>query len=128
MSAIDSWSKNEWDKLNSSLTTLMHNIRVAQKVFPQTITRGNDSPVPADIIDLKTGVPSSQSKSVVKIAKEFQLGDSHVQDVPGLELAMSQVMIAAQALALAEDMLLFQGARAPVPPELLPPDTDKNHL
>jgi hypothetical protein len=128
MSAIDAWTKTEWDKLNTSLTSLMRNIRVAQKVFP-TVTTGDDKPVPADTIDFKTGIPSSsQSKGVVRITKEVILADSHVRDLPNLDMAMNQVMVAAQTLALSEDMLFFEGENARVPSDLFPDEREKKQL
>ena len=127
MSAIDSWTNDIWNKINGQagpppqpglLKTVMGKIRVAQQVFPTTV-RGNDNPVPADTIDLKTGIPTAGlTKPVVTITKSFQLADMHVKDLPDLSMAMNQVTLAGQSLALVEDMLFFQGQDAKVPADV----------
>ena len=92
------------------LRTQMGLIRVAQKIFPTTV-RGNDDPIRADTID-NNGIPSAgTTKAVVTLTKKFQLAEMHIQD-PELTMTMNQVMLVAQALALAEDALFFQGKTA----------------
>ena len=117
MSNNDIWSPEIWSKINGQadqpgpLKKAMGLIRVAQQIFPTTI-RGTDGPIPADTIDLKTGIPSAgKTKSVATITKSFQLRDVHIKDSL-LTMAMNQVMLAAQSLALAEDALFFRGTDA----------------
>jgi uncharacterized linocin/CFP29 family protein len=120
MSNADIWSPQIWAKINGqpgqppqpgALKTAMGLIRVAQQIFPTTV-RGTDKAIPADTIDLKTGIASvGATKQVAIITKSFQLAAMHVED-PELTMAMNQVMLAAQSLALAEDALFFQGAAA----------------
>jgi uncharacterized linocin/CFP29 family protein len=123
MNAMDSWTNDIWNKINGTptqngqaaqaglLETVMGKIRIAQQAFPTTV-QGDDKPVPADTIDLKTSVPSvGQTKPVVKISKSFQLAEMHVKD-PQLTMAMNQVTLAGQSLALVEDTLFFQGQDA----------------
>jgi uncharacterized linocin/CFP29 family protein len=124
MNAVDSWTSDIWNKINGQpaqngqaaqaglLETVMGKIRIAQQAFPTTV-QGDDKPIPADTIDLKTGVPSvGQTKPVVTISKSFQLADMHVKDLPQLTMAMNQVTLAGQSLALVEDTLFFQGEHA----------------
>jgi uncharacterized linocin/CFP29 family protein len=132
MNAVEKWTPDIWNKINGQpgqptqpgiINTVMGNIRVLQNVFP-TIVQGNDNPIPADIIDPKTGIPSAGlTKPVVTITKSFQLDTVHVQDLPNLTMLMNQVTVAAQSLALVEDTLFFQGehgAKA-LPPEVSVP-------
>jgi len=90
-------------------------IQVAQQVFGAALSFGNDNPIPADTIDLKTGLPSTGvTKGVATLRKSFLLFPVHVSD-PALTMANNQVTLAGQALALVEDMLFFQGQDAPLP-------------
>lgn len=126
---IDSWPASVWNQINGTpasgstpaqpglLLTNMGAIRIAQKVLPTTV-QGNDTPVSADTVDLKTGIPSvGVTRPVVSITKQFQLADLHVNPnaSPGLPMVANQVSLAAQALALIEDALFFRGKNAEVP-------------
>jgi uncharacterized linocin/CFP29 family protein len=126
MSAIDNWTPTNWATINGGgtpptpglINTVMGKIRVLQTVFP-TVVQGTDTtPVPGDTVDPKTGIASAGlTKPVVTITKSFQVANAHVQD-PALSMVMSQVTLAAQSLALAEDMLFFQGETAKLPSDI----------
>lgn len=89
-------------------------MQVAQHVFPTTVT-GNDTSIPADTIDLKTGIPTTgATRSFATLRKPFTLFPVHVSD-PALTMASNQVTLAAQALALVEDSLFFQGKDVQLP-------------
>jgi hypothetical protein len=97
-----------------SLRTTMGPMQVAQQVFPTIIT-GNDDSIPADTIDLGTGIPSTgTTRAFATLRKPFVLFPAHVKD-PALTMASNQVMLAGQALALLEDALFFQGKNATLP-------------
>jgi hypothetical protein len=140
MSNGDFWSSEVWATINGTpndptkpglLKATMGPMEVARSVFPTIIT-GNDNPIPADTIDLATGVPSTgETRSFAALRKPFQLAPIHVSD-PALTLAMNQVANAAQALAVVEDMLFFQGTDAPLPAagaqRVVVTDVDKEKL
>jgi Encapsulating protein for peroxidase len=89
-------------------------MQVAQHVFPTVVT-GNETPILADTIDLKTGVPTTgATRAFATVQKPFTLFPVHVAD-PALTMASNQVTLAGQALALAEDTLFFQGNAAHLP-------------
>jgi uncharacterized linocin/CFP29 family protein len=124
---VDSWPPSVWTQINGSpgstppqpglLTSVMTAIRVANKVFPST-TQGNDDPVSADTIDLKTGIPTvGVTRPVVSITRQFQLADLQVDSSssPNLPVVMNQVTLTGQTLALMEDSLFFQGRKARIP-------------
>jgi hypothetical protein len=126
---IDSWG-SFWNQINGTpapgstptqpglLLNTMGAARVAQKVFLNSV-QGNDSPVPADTIDPNTGIATvGVTRPMVSITKQFQLVDLHVNPsaAPGLPMVLNQVSLSAQALALAEDKLFFQGKDAKLPP------------
>jgi uncharacterized linocin/CFP29 family protein len=123
MSNGDFWSTNIWAQFNGSptdktqpglLKTTMGPMQVAQHVFNVIVT-GNDNSIPADTIDLKTGIPTTgATRSFATLLKPFTLFPVHVND-PALTMASNQVTLAAQALALVEDTLFFQGSDAKLP-------------
>jgi uncharacterized linocin/CFP29 family protein len=128
MSNGDFWTAAQWAIFNLTpavgtttpttpglLQKTMGPIQVAQQVFP-TIVTGTDNSIPADTIDLKTGIPSTgATKSFATLRKPFELFNLHVNDDPNLTMASNQVTLAGQALALVEDMLFFQGQEASLP-------------
>jgi uncharacterized linocin/CFP29 family protein len=117
------WSPATWMQFNGNpndktqpglLRTTMGPMQVPQHVFP-TIVTGNDNSIPADTIDLGTGIPSTgATRSFATLRKPFTLFPVHVAD-PALTMATNQVTLAAQALALVEDTLFFQGNDAQLP-------------
>ncbi len=123
MSNGDFWSANVWAQFNGSptdktqpglLRTTMGPMQVAQHVFPAVVT-GNDNSIPADAIDLRTGIPSTgTTRAFATIRKPFTLFPVHVSD-PALTMASNQVTLAGQALALVEDILFFLGNDARLP-------------
>jgi uncharacterized linocin/CFP29 family protein len=106
---------NPQDKTQPGLLrTTMGPMQVAQHVFPTTVT-GNDNSIPADTIDLKTGIPTTGvTRSFATMRKPFALFPVHVAD-PALTMASNQVTLAGQALALVEDSLFFQGKDLQLP-------------
>jgi hypothetical protein len=130
----DLWTKNNvWAKINGTpndpkdpglLKKSMGPMRVAQHIFP-TIVQGTDKPFPADTIDHKGTPTKGNTKSFATIKKTFKLYPLHIQDEPNFTIAMNQVMLAAQALALAEDLLFFQGQDATLPHGVSVEDHDK---
>ena len=132
MSNGDFWTAAQWAIFNGTpgapvqgataavpptaglLQKTMGPIQVAQQVFP-TIVTGSDNSIPADTIDLETGIPSTgATRSFATLRKPFQLFPVHVEDT-ALTMASNQVTLAGQALALVEDMLFFQGSEAALP-------------
>ena len=108
MNAIDKWTSGNWNAINGVagdpkqpglINTVMGSIRVLQTVFP-AVVQGNDNPIPGDTIDPETGnATAGLTKPLVTFTKSFQLANVHVQD-PTLSMAMSQVTLSAQSLAL----------------------------
>ncbi len=89
----------------------MGKIRIAQRIFETTV-RGKDASIPADTVDFETRTASEgATKAMVTITQQFILASTHTED-PDLTMAMDQVRLTAQSLALAEDALLFRGEKA----------------
>jgi hypothetical protein len=95
-------------------------MEVAQKVFPTVVT-GNDNPIPADAVDPNTGAPTTgDMKRFATVQYPFTLSPLHISD-PSLAVATNQVNLAGQAVALADDSLLFFGVDAALPPRIVLP-------
>lgn len=129
MNPTTDWPASVWAQINGTpatgttpaqpglLLTAMGAIRIAQKVFLPTV-QGNDTPVAADTVDLKTGLPTvGITRPLASVTRQFQLADLHVDPnaSPGLPMLANQVNLAAQALASLEDALIFQGKKAHIP-------------
>ncbi|MEQ1530907.1 MAG: encapsulin [Methylococcales bacterium] len=133
MNTNDYWTTEVWTKFNGIagdktqpglLKTIMAPMRIAQHIFP-TIVQGNNDSIPADTVNLDTGIPSSGStKALTTILKSFSLLQLHIDD-PKLTMAMNQVMLAAQSLALVEDAIYFQGKNANLPQGVSLQEDDK---
>jgi hypothetical protein len=129
MSNGDFWSANIWTQFNGVpgdktqpglLKATMGPIQVAQQVF-NTIVTGNDNSIPADTINLNTGIPSTgETRSFATLRKAFKLFPVHVND-PALTMASNQVTLAGQALALVSEQLVYEGTGAQLPQQGEPP-------
>jgi hypothetical protein len=131
MSNDDFWPQSTWQTFNGNptatpptpglLKTTMGPMEVAQQVFPTVVT-GNDNPIPADFLDSITGVPTSGNmKRFATVQYPFTLTPLHISD-PLLAMATSQVNLAGQSLAIAEDSLFFFGVDASYPNRIVLPN------
>ena len=137
MSNGDFWPQSTWKMFNGDpsappptagipprptaglLRTTMGPMEVAQQVFPTVIT-GNDNSIPADTINPATGVATTGvTRAFATLQYPFQLAPVQVSD-PALTIAINQVTLAAQGLALTEDNLFFNGQNAILPLRPLP--------
>src|SRR5271166_1305977 len=116
MSNGDFWLPTVWTQFNGSptdktkpglLKTTMGPIQVARQVF-DTIVTGNDNSIPADTIDAEGTPTTGVTRPFATLRKQFSLYPLHVDD-PALTVASNQVTRAAQALALLEESLFYQG-------------------
>lgn len=129
MNGNNPWNSDVWKDINGEpgnsnkpglLKQAMQPMRIAQYIF-RTEVQNNDYPIPADIIDFDTGIPTSgNTRPLATILKSFRLRTGNVPE-GGASLsaiAKDQVRLAAQTLALVEDMLFFQGKKASLPSEV----------
>jgi uncharacterized linocin/CFP29 family protein len=112
------WNESTWQDVDEAVLAEVGRIRVVQKVFPSTTIAGA-SHVPADIFDPKTmSIAEGQTKPLIELSVEFPLTQSQVQNEATLKTSRTLARLATKSLALAEDLLFFQGAAAPLPPEV----------
>jgi len=112
------WSDGVWQEIDKAVLAEVGRIRVAQKVFPSTPML-NASFVPADIFDAKNmSIAEGQTKPFIEISVEFPLTQTQVDNEATLKTGKTLARLATKSLALAEDLLFFQGAKAELPPEV----------
>lgn len=112
------WTDAVWQEIDKAVLAEVGRIRVAQKVFPST-PMPNASYVPADIFDPKTmSIAEGQTKPFIEISVEFPLTQTQVDNEATLKTARTLARLSSKSLALAEDLLFFQGAKAELPPEV----------
>jgi uncharacterized linocin/CFP29 family protein len=111
------WNDQAWKSIDDGVKTSVGAIRVAQKVFP-TAQLSNTTSVPADIFDpVQFSIAEGQTKPYLEIAVEFPLTHGQVEDDTG-RTGLTLSKLASKSLALAEDLLFFQGQNAQLPPSV----------
>jgi hypothetical protein len=109
------WNDQVWAAIDDGVTKAVGAIRVAQKVFPTTQLPGVTS-VPADRFDPKhMRIDEGHTRPYVELAVEFPLTNGQVNDDSVGATAMTLSKLAAKSLALAEDMIIFQGKDVKLP-------------
>ena len=92
-------------------------IRVAQKVFlPQSVT--DEQSVPADEIHADGGpltIDEGVMIPMIEIGAPFALTQTQIEKEASSHTGRTLAKQAARLVALAEDLLLFQGAPVPLP-------------
>jgi uncharacterized linocin/CFP29 family protein len=112
------WNDATWQDIDTAVLGEVGRIRVAQKVFPSTPMSGA-SYVPADIFDPKTmSIAEGQTSPFIEISVEFPLTQTQVENEATLKTSRTLARLATKSLALAEDLLFFQGSGATLPPEV----------
>ena len=107
------WDPAVWEGINAAIVAEVRKIRVAQKVFPTTVFLTSSTEVPDDVIKFPDfSIEEARKKSFVEISQEFSLTATQVAREPTLNTAKTLARVAAKAVALAEDKLLFQGKDA----------------
>jgi uncharacterized linocin/CFP29 family protein len=109
------WTDQVWATIDDGVTKAVGAIRVAQKVFPTTQLPGVTS-VPADHFDpADMSIAEGLTRPYVELAVEFPLTNGQVNDDLAGATAITLSKLAAKSLALAEDMIIFQGRDANLP-------------
>lgn len=110
------WSDAIWQSINTAVVKEMHNVRIAQKVFPTVMMEGDPTYIPDEVIDFNTNtIREGATKPFVELYKEFALTSAQVSKEQEQHYGRTLAVMAAKDLALAEDTIIFQGADAPDP-------------
>ena len=110
---------NYWDLTAPTVATALQTaagaISVAQNIFYADTSYAGATSVPADIFNPDTmSIEEGVTQQFVEITSEFRLTSGQAQDMSGTT-AMTLATFAARNLALAQDLVFFQGANVELP-------------
>ena len=109
------WTPEVWAEIDKAVMAEVGRLRVSQKVFP-TLQTPNAPNVSADVFNRQTmTIQEGITLPFMEISVEFALTQSQVDNESMLRTGRTLAQFAARSVALAEDLLFFQGAQAPVP-------------
>lgn len=107
------WSEAVWQEINEAVVKEMAKVRTAQKVFPAAIINGGSTEIPNDVIDFSNfSIQEGRTKPFVEIYREFPLTSTQVSNEATSKTCKTLARMAAKQIALAEDVILFQGKKA----------------
>jgi uncharacterized linocin/CFP29 family protein len=118
------WNAQTWNDIERAVMADVGRVRVAQKVFPSQQKPGQDN-VQADILMYGQspagdgGGPLMIREGVtvpfIEISAKFALTQSQLNNESSLRTAQTLAQLTARKIALAEDLLIFQGKNAELP-------------
>jgi uncharacterized linocin/CFP29 family protein len=113
------WDQAVWQEINDAVMKEMAKVRIAQKVFPTMAFDTNPTEVPNDVINFQDpdgfSIQEGRTKPYVEIYQEFPLTSTQVSKEPQMKTCMTLARMAAKAIALAEDRIIFHGNEGPLP-------------
>lgn len=113
------WDQAVWKEINDAVKMEMGKVRIAQKVFPTMMFDTNPTEIPNDVINFQDpdglSIKEGRTKPFVEIYQEFPLTNTQVGKEAQIKTCKTLARMAAKALALAEDTILFQGDTAKLP-------------
>src|SRR5215207_6578010 len=125
--AIDSrsllWNPQIWGDIDRVVMGDVGRIRVAQKIFPSQQKPGQDN-VQADLLFVGMGPPGEGGPLMVRegitvpfleIVAKFAITQSQLYGEEQQRTAQTLAQLTSRKVALAEDLLFFQGSQAKLP-------------
>jgi uncharacterized linocin/CFP29 family protein len=110
------WPEEVLQEINKAVVAEMGKVRTAQKVFPTILFDTNPTEIPNDVINFTDlSIKEGQTKQFVEIYHEFPLTATQVSKEATNKTCKTLARMAAKAIALAEDAVIFQGQRAVLP-------------
>jgi uncharacterized linocin/CFP29 family protein len=104
------WPADVWQAITDAVTQEVAKIRIGQKVFPTTMLDGDPTELPDESIDFgNLSIREGRTKQFVEIYQEFPLTSTQVAKEAADKTCQTLSRMAAKALALAEDIVIFQG-------------------
>lgn len=104
------WDEATWKGINDAVVAEVLKVRTAQKVFPTMVLDTHPTETPNDVIDFTDlSIKEGQTKQFVEIYREFPLTATQVSKEAQLKTCKTLARMAAKAIALAEDAVIFQG-------------------
>lgn len=117
------WNPQIWSEIDRMVMADVGRVRVAQKIFPAQQKPGQDN-VQADLLFVGQGPPGEGGPLMVRegvtvpfieIVAKFALTQSQVNNEENLRTAQTLAQLTARKIALAEDLVFFQGRQAKMP-------------
>lgn len=110
------WNEAIWKEINDAVVVEMGKVRTAQKVFPTTLFDTAPETIPNEVINFSDlSIKEGQTKQFVEIYHEFSLTATQVSKEATNKTCKTLARMAAKAIALAEDAIIFQGQLAKLP-------------
>lgn len=114
------WTPQIWSDIDKAVMADVGRVRVAQKIFPSQQKPSQDN-VQADILTVSQapGDPLMIQEGItlpfIEISAKFALTESQMDNEANLRTALTLSQLTARKVALAEDLVLFQGTQATLP-------------
>jgi uncharacterized linocin/CFP29 family protein len=110
------WSPSIWKEINDAVVMEVGKVRTAQKVFPTTGFDTSPTEIPNDVINFADlSIQEGLTKPFVEIYHQFPLTATQVSKESQLKTCKTLARMAAKALALVEDTVIFQGQTGEIP-------------
>src|SRR6516164_317303 len=104
------WSADVWQGITDAVIQEVHKVKIGQKVFPTTMLDGDPTELQDQAIDFANlSIREGRTKQFVEIYQEFPLTSTQVARETADKTCQTLSRMAAKALALAEDVVIFQG-------------------
>jgi hypothetical protein len=108
------WNDQVWKSVDDGVLNAVGAIRVARKVFPTTQLSG--SSVPADVFNPETmSIADGLTRPYVEFSARFVLTYGQVNEDPTGATMITLSKLAARSLALAEEIITWQGRNGALP-------------
>ncbi len=112
----ENWTQDIWDEINKAVKAEAGKVRISQKVFPTVEFDDNPTQIINDVIDFRNlSIREGDTKPFVEIYQEFPLTSTQVKQEATIKTCKTLARMAAKALALAEDTIIFQGKDGSLP-------------
>ena len=110
------WEQSVWQEINESVVKEVAKVRTAQKVFPTTGFDTSPTEISNDVINFADlSIQEGRTKPFIEIYHEFPLTATQVAKEAQLKTCKTLARMAAKAIALAEDAVIFQGQAGGLP-------------
>jgi uncharacterized linocin/CFP29 family protein len=113
------WEPSVWQEINEAVMKEMAKVRIAQKVIPTMMLEMNPTEIPNDVINFQDpdglSIAEGKTKPFVEIYQEFPLTNTQVSKETQNHTCQTLARMAAKAIALAEDTIIFQGNTGRLP-------------
>ncbi len=111
------WNEEVKKRISGAVAEEVGRIRICQKVLPTHRFASTPLDVPNDAFDLSdmTQIPEGLTKRFVELDFQFKITVAQARNEPESMICQTLARMAAKTIALAEDMIIFNGQKASLP-------------